>query len=132
LKQEMPDGFPGATRTVIFPEASGDGIEIGFTFFLPFFEDEAEGFVIFFGGTDFTRGFEGNVEDGLGFGAELGRPLVVDALAISAGVEQFCAFELGEVAGDAGLADAENVLQLSHGEFVFFQDGKNAEPCLIG
>ena len=80
-----------------------------------------------FGAGDFAEGEEGGVEDLARFLAEFFDERVVGALAFAARMDEADAAEMGEVGRDARLAEVENFLQLGDGEFLFLQQGENAQ-----
>ena len=128
LREEGADFGPGATGAEAFAEAPGDAVEVVARGGAAFFEHEPESGGIGGGAGDFLQGEQGGVEDLARFLGELFDERVVGALALAAGLDESDAAQMGEVRGDAGLAEVEDFLQLRDGEFLLLQQREDAEP----
>ncbi len=127
LREQRADLGPGAAGAEAFAEAAGDAVEVFAGGGAALFQDEFEPGGIGLGAGDFGEGEQGGFEDLAGFLAELFDERIISALAFAAGLDEADAAQMGEVGGDAGLAEVEDFLELGDGKLLLLEQRENAQ-----
>lgn len=129
---EVADGFPGAAGAVVLAELAGDEVEILFLVGAAFLEAAVEGVAVLLEFGQGGDGVAGGPEKGEGGRGEVGAEGVVGAFTVAAVDDGIGLAELGELRGDAGLAHAEDFLELGDGELLALKKGEDAKAGGVG
>jgi hypothetical protein len=128
----VPDGLPRAAGAVVAAEAAGDEVEILFPGAAAFLEDAVEVGAVLGDDREIEHGVDGGAEEREGFWGGAGAEGVEGFFALAAVGDEIDLAEEGELGGDAGLAHAEDFLELGHGEFLAGHEGEEAQTGGVG
>ena len=131
-EREVADGFPGAAGAVVFAEAAGDEVEILFLGTAAFLEDAVEVAAVFGDDGEVSHGLDGGAQEREGLGRHAGAEGVEGFFALAAVGDEVDLPEERELGGDAGLAHAEDFLELGDGEFLARHEGEEAQAGGVG